>query len=201
MSYERGTFWWLLTGHFKSQSHSSNYSEGLQHIMHVITIRVPVCVCVYAVMLPPVLLTVHGCIVLVCLCGMIECTPSLSHLLPHQCVCFCSWRRGLRCAGGDHSPAIWQRRWARRTAPGWACSRRPRRWTPWLCQPAWRRGWWVQRAKGNFLPPALCLLRGYCQHLLPSCCSQPLPPSLPPPPTSCVLSASRFTRVAEAQVF
>lgn len=38
-----------------------------------------------------------------------------------------------------NSPARWRRRWVQHTALRWACSRRPRRWKPWLCQPAWQR--------------------------------------------------------------
>lgn len=70
---------------------------------------------------------------------------------PNMCLSLCVQQ--FRCAR-CHSPAIWQRRWARHTEPGWACSRRPRRWTPCLPQPAW----WPERRKKNFLPALFCIV-------------------------------------------
>lgn len=71
-----------------------------------------------------------------------------------------------------NSPARWRRRWVQHTALRWACSRRLRRWTPWLHLPAWR---WDGSREGEL--PLLSLLRTippFSQEVI--VCSSSLPP-------------------------
>lgn len=160
----KGNIWWLLRGNSKRQSHISAItlrfsSRSSWHIYaYVITSGVPerdVCM----------LCSCQCCTSVcrrMCLSACVGCERGRPRAL-HVPISVAAWFQCAQC----HSPAIWRRRWELHTAPRWACSRRPQRWTPWLCQPAWRRDGLSGRKETS--PP--CSLLEFW--LLPA-----LPPSL-----------------------
>lgn len=94
--------------------------------------------------------------VCVCVCGMERGRSQAPTCFLFHFQCECSVLRRARC----YSPAIWRRRWERRTAPRWACSRRPQRWMPWLSLPAWCRD--GSRERGREIPCSLSLWLWFC---------------------------------------